>query len=127
MKKKKKHLHVTHSAGFTVKERLWGHPLDWKTSLCKAKKVDHYYDKKISKSKEFPHQTKKTGKINVVFIALLMYVMLPVMSARKCHPLHHAQVQSPKFCTLGFRQRECYEPPNHDGRPKKGNKQIRRN
>ena len=52
-----------------------------------------------------------------------MYVTLPVMSARKCHPLHHAQVQSQKFCTLGSRQRECYEQPNHDGRPKK-NKQT---
>ena len=57
-----------------------------------------------------------------------MYVTLLVMFARKCHPLHHAQVQSQKFCTLGSRQRECYEQPNHGGRPKKKTtKQIRRN
>ena len=84
-------------------------------------------NKNIRKCKELPDQNLKKKKINVFFIALQMYVTLPVMSARKCHPLHHAQVQSQKFCTLGSCQRECYEQPNHDGRPKKTNKQIRRN
>ena len=43
------------------------------------------------------------------------------MSAYKCHHLHHAQVQSQKFCTLGFRQQEYCEQPNHDERPESNN------
>ena len=78
----------------------------------------------MRKCKELPDQNRKKKKINVFFIALQMYVTVPVMSARKCHPLHHAQVQSQKFCTLGSRQRECYEQPNHGGRPNKKNKQT---
>ena len=46
---------------------------------------------------------------------------LPVMSAYKCHHSHHAQVQSQKFCTLGFRQQEYCEQPNHDERPESYN------
>ena len=43
------------------------------------------------------------------------------MSAYKCHHSHHAQVQSQKFCTLGFRQQEYCEQPNHDERPESYN------
>ena len=121
---KKDDLHVTHGAGFTVKKRLWRHPFDWKTSLCETKNKWTIINKNMRKCKELPDQNRKKKKINVFFIALQMYVTLPVMSARKCHPLHHAQVQSQKFCTLGSRQRECYEQPNHDGRPKKKKKQT---
>ena len=39
------------------------------------------------------------------------------MPAYKYHHVRHALVQSQKFCTLGFRQRGCYEQPNHDGLP----------
>ena len=43
------------------------------------------------------------------------------MSSYKCHHSHHAQVQSQKFCTLGFRQQEYCEQPNHDERPESYN------
>ena len=50
------------------------------------------------------------------------------MSAYKCHHSHHAQVQSQKFCTLGFRQQEYCEQPNHDERPESYNiKKINNN
>ena len=102
--------------------------LTGRRAFVKQKNKWTIINKNMRKCKELPDQNRKKKKINVFFIALQMYVTLPVMSARKCHPLHHAQVQSQKFCTLGSRQRECYEQPNHGGRPKKKtNKQIRRN
>ena len=50
---KKDDLHVTRGAGFTVKKRLWRHPFDWKTSLCKAKTSGPSLIKRYARAKNY--------------------------------------------------------------------------
>ena len=104
-------IHLTGRRAFASKKR----PLAVTCEQGKNRCFDPNRSKQLSKE----NKCLQTLLLTDQFFSLYTHEgkTLPEMPAYKCHHVHHAPVQSQKFCTLGFRQRECYGQPNHDGLP----------